>query len=97
MTSRCVVDLDKPPFGGATFDEEQDRARLTRQLDRVRSFMTRVDCHDWWHTLHEISEALGYPEASISARLRDLRKQGFNVERRRVAGEHGLWEYRVQS
>jgi uncharacterized membrane protein len=50
---------------------------------------------DWW-TLAELARATGYPEASISARLRDLRKPkfgGYTVERQYV--ERGLFRYRV--
>jgi hypothetical protein len=49
-----------------------------------------------WYTLAAIAKALGYPEASISARLRDLRKPRFGahtVNRRYV--ERGLFEYQV--
>jgi len=49
-----------------------------------------------WHTLREISGQTGDPEASISARLRDLRKRkfgGHSVLRQRLAG--GKWRYRM--
>jgi hypothetical protein len=49
----------------------------------------------WW-TLPQLAAATGYPEASISARIRDLRKPkfgGHTVERRHVS--KGLWEYRL--
>jgi hypothetical protein len=49
-----------------------------------------------WRTLREIEVALGFPQASISARLRDLRKPsfgGFVVKRRRRSS--GTWEYQV--
>jgi hypothetical protein len=49
----------------------------------------------FWYTLQEISLAVKAPEASVSARLRDLRKPPFNLiveRRRRSAGTH---EYRV--
>lgn len=40
--------------------------------------------------------ATGAPEASASARLRDLRRAGLTVERRRRGDpKAGLWEYRV--
>lgn len=52
-----------------------------------------------WRTLSEISALTGDGEASISARLRDLRKDefgGLNVDRRRRGDEsRGLFEYRV--
>lgn len=79
-------------FGGATFDPALDGERLGAQLLRVRDLMA----DGLWRTLGEISAELGAPQASVSARLRDLRKPrfgGFRVQRRRV-GE-GLFAYRV--
>jgi hypothetical protein len=53
---------------------------------------------DWeWHTLSELHILTGDPEASVSARLRDLRKKkfgGYDVLRRRVLGLK-IYEYRV--
>lgn len=49
-----------------------------------------------WRTLGEVAKETGAPEASISARLRDLRKEkfgGYLVERK-YHGD-GLWAYRV--
>jgi hypothetical protein len=85
-------------FDGATFDPNQDGDRLTRQLDAVRRLMLDAQ----WRTLAEIAVACGYGEAavaSISARLRDLRKSKFgahDVERRRRSAGSGTWEYRVR-
>jgi hypothetical protein len=80
--------------GGETFDLAIDYERLNRQTRRVAEFMADAQ----WHTLAEISGATGDPEASVSARLRDLRRPslgGYLVERRRVRPAHGLWEYRL--
>ncbi len=69
-----------------------DTERLSGQLNRVLELMS--DGH--WRTLRSISDSCVASEASVSARLRDLRKPRFgsySVERRRVAD--GLWEYRV--
>jgi hypothetical protein len=68
--------------------------RLSRQLVRVQDLVRDGQ----WRTLREISEAVSAPEASVSARLRDLRKPqfgGYNIERRSVDGVAGLYEYRV--
>jgi DNA-binding Lrp family transcriptional regulator len=49
-----------------------------------------------WRTLAVIAEECKASEASVSARLRDLRKLrygGYFVERRRVRSD--LWEYRL--
>lgn len=79
-------------FDGETYDEALDEDRLKTQLARVRALM-------WdqrWRTLDDISRATGDPHASVSARLRDLRKGKFGahiVERERV--KRGLYRYRL--
>lgn len=84
-----------PTFDGVTFEPEHDQARLETQLVRVRKFMITGG----WRTLREIAKATGGTEASVSARLRDLRKSKFGawtVERRpRGERKRGLWEYHV--
>lgn len=73
---------------GATFDPDQDTVRLSQQADDVWAFML----DGAWHTLRSISRVTGHPEASVSARLRDFRKERFGshqVQRQRSAkGEH---------
>lgn len=72
-----------------------DTTRLTGQLDDVKRVMRR----GLWMTLEQIAGAAGgYPEQSVSARLRDLRKPrfgGHTIERRRKKGHRGLYEYRM--
>ena len=80
-------------FDGATFAPVKDAARLTTQMLKVHSLMADGE----WRTLREISNAVGAPEASVSARLRDWRKErngGLTVDRRR-RGDGGLFEYRI--
>lgn len=82
------------PFGGETYEPAVDRERLFAQLQRVRDFMKDGQ----WRTLQEISDVTSDPPASVSARLRDLRKPRFGsrcVERRRRS--RGLFEYRLYS
>ncbi len=92
-------------FDGKTFDQKLDRKRLNSQLSLVMARMSDAK----WRTLQEIKAGIpgvdyGTPipgsEASISARLRDLRKVkfgGFVIERRRRGdGAKGLWEYRMK-
>lgn len=76
------------------YEPSLDKERLGKQLAVVRNFMRIFD--DKWLTLGEISQSLKFPEASISARLRDLRRLGYVVDKRR-RGEpgRGLWEYKV--
>lgn len=82
-------------FSGATFDAEQDTSRLATQLDEIFQVM----CDGVWRTLDEIEAATSHPPASISAQLRNLRKERFGnyVVDRRVRGERsrGLYEYRI--
>lgn len=81
-----------PRFDGVTYDHAADCQRLTKQLDRVRNLMS----DGLWRSLSEIAAATGDGEASVSARLRDMRKSkhgGHTVDRRRFDG--GLWKYRM--
>ena len=77
---------------GTTFDPALDGLRLAKQSSAVHDHMR----DGAWRTLAEISAATGAPEASASARLRDLRRMGFTVDRRRRGDlARGLHEYRV--
>ena len=89
MKKRKIPEGDRD---GATFDQKFDRDRLNKQCQAV------YDCvrDNKWYTLQGLSARTGYPEASISARLRDLRKLkfgGFEVLRKRTAG--GLHFYKL--
>jgi len=80
------------PREGETYNEGRDRKRLDGQAADVFEYMAHGD----WRTLADIASNTGHPEASVSARLRDLRKShlgGFTVERRYIA--KGLYQYRV--
>lgn len=95
FTPRAAPEFRAAPmrFDGETYEPEKDRDRLTGQLERV----ARVMGSGRWMTLRALSEAAAAPEASVSARLRDMRKPrfgGHTVERRRVDGG-GEWEYRL--
>lgn len=79
-------------FDGITYDPERDRERLSKQLYSVLEVMKDGQ----WRTLPELSKATNSPEASVSARLRDLRKPrfgGHSVEREYV--KKGLFKYRL--
>jgi hypothetical protein len=86
---------DLPLFDGITYDPELDGMRLGTQLYRVAKLMGDGK----WRTLRAIQDAVGGSEASVSARLRDLRKERFGahtVERRRKHDpSSGCWEYRL--
>lgn len=79
---------------GPAYDKHLDGPRLRRQHEAIRDWML---AHGSWRTLVEMRESLGYPESSISAQLRHLRKPQFGsyvVEKRRRHAS-GTWEYRV--
>lgn len=84
-----------PHFSGETYDPQHDHERLTKQLGRV---WAALQGHGW-HTLDELAAKTGDGPASISARLRDLRKPRFGeyeIERRhRGDAARGLYEYRL--
>jgi hypothetical protein len=79
-------------FDGETFRQDRDGARLFRQLEAVKGLMA----DGRWRSYTEIGEELGIPQASASARVRDLRKVKFGAltVERRYDGE-GLWRFRV--
>lgn len=82
-----------PEFDGQTYSRPQDHARLGRQLLSVFNLMKDGQPR----MLAQIAQHVGGSEASVSARLRDLRKSkfgGYDVERKRIAG--GLWSYALK-
>lgn len=83
-------------FDGRTFNQEIDGKRLTDQFGKVFELMK----DGIWRSLREIAEATGFPESSISARLRDFRKPKFgghtvNRERRYRDRIFTTWEYQL--
>lgn len=92
MIQQSLLDWVAPkPFEarGDTFKADRDSARLGEQCQRVYNAMKSGD----WLTLAQISEITGDPEASISARYRDLKRFGFQMEREYLA--RGLHQYRM--
>jgi len=88
--------LPTPPFhaDGDSYVAALDGARLSKLAVAVRQLVTDRA----WRTPGEFEHVLGRRWASISARLRDLRKLphgGHHVEQRRVGGaESGVFAYR---
>ena len=77
---------------GPEYDEVRDGSRLHRQHIVIRDLM--LDGKE--RGLGMIARITGYPEASISAQLRHLRKEkfgGYVVTKRHV--KNGLYMYRV--
>lgn len=84
---------DEFDFGGYTYEPEFDSDRLGKQCKVVFKLMADSE----WRTLREIEIITRYPQASISARLRDFRKDKFGghvvMRRRRGDPSDGLFEY----
>jgi hypothetical protein len=86
-----TVDMSRVPIPGP-FITPRDQKRLGDQQSAVTAIMER----GLWVTLAQVSAITGYPEASVSARIRCLRQTKFGgrtVERRRLT--NGQWEYRL--
>ncbi len=88
-------EINHPHFDGSSYNSKHDQRRLGNQLERVLNLMS--DGH--WRGLEEIARTIRAPHASVSTRLRDLRKPRFGahmVERRRLDDpKAGLWVYRL--
>jgi hypothetical protein len=76
----------------------QDGQRLISQQAQVEAVMA----DGFWRTLPNICTELRrrhpgskHGEASISARLRDMRRRGWTVERERTRPGSGLYQYRA--
>jgi hypothetical protein len=82
-------------FSGGTYNHDSDHDRLKAQLVRVRNVMKDGE----WRTLYEIEAITGDSVQSISARLRDFRKDRFGAHtvnrRRRGPDKRGLFEYQL--
>ena len=80
-------------FDGDHYDPIMDRERLTGQMKDV------YDCiknNKWW-TVDELHSATGHPHASISAQLRNMRKDrfgGIEVTGRYRSGTR-IFEYKI--
>jgi len=84
--------LDPDAFAGESYDPQRDFHRLHGQLRRVYDVMKDGQ----WHSVNEMVAACGGTAASITARVRDLRKQKFGarkVDRRHV--KDGFFLYRL--
>lgn len=90
--------LDTDEFDGETCVQALDGERLSSLMGRVYALMGDGKPR----TLREIADACAGSEASVSARIRDLRKERFRknypnseVITERVEGQRGLHRYRV--
>jgi hypothetical protein len=87
--------VNTPQFSGSDYQPAFDFKRLRKQHENIRDLM--LDGH--WRTLREIAWILNYPESSISAQLRHLRRPKFGsftvLKRSRGDRQRGLFEYQV--
>lgn len=92
LLSRSI--MDDRTFGPA-FEKKIDGVRIGKQMARIKHFMLGSG----WRTLAQIAQATGYPESSISAQLRHLRKKRFGsyqVEKERRENNRGTWQYIIR-
>lgn len=90
-----VSDQIKYHFMGADYDPERDGKRLEDQIYKIRDLM--MDGR--WRTVDEICDIIKAPATSVSAQLRNLRKDafgGFTVLRRRREAGCVLSEYKIE-
>jgi hypothetical protein len=83
-----------PHRDGATYDHDQDAARLQAQQLDVWNVMRTGS----WYTLSALAEMTGHPPQSVSARIRDFRKERFGshtVDRKRAGLYRGTFVYRL--
>ena len=100
MAVQALRMSELPQFGGSTYDGGRDGPRLLKQLHAVAIVMSEGERKTLSGLASEVSQLLGRycSEASVSARLRDLRKEvrlGFPhvaVRRQHIAnGLHMYW------
>jgi len=91
-------------FSGADYEPSLDRARLALQIERIRAWALardRFTLREARVDLERLYAPALFPEASISAQLRNLKKAPYFYRpvKRRRAGVHGpgsgIWEYRL--
>lgn len=90
MTPQICLDFD-----GKHFDREKDGARLSGQIQDVYAALRDGK----WKTVEEIEAITGHPQNSISAQIRNLRKEkfgGHNIPGRYREGTR-IFEYRLEA
>ena len=89
ICGECASPESFSDFGGATYDPARDRERLGHQFCTVVELMADGKSR----TLQEIARETGFPEASISARLRDIRKHYGTDAMESRRGDRNQWIY----
>jgi transcriptional antiterminator len=86
--------------------QDKTREHVPTQLEVLRNILLLAAQYEAWLTLSELARKTQFPEASISAQLRHLRKSehgAYRIEKRRREWEESLrtnsnekvWEYRL--
>lgn len=96
------INFEKPKIffdGPPELDPDKRHNRLLKQHEVIRDYMLSHRQFKSVPSIHRALESQGhfYPENSISAQLRHLRKLrfgSFQVDKRHKG--NGLWEYRVK-
>lgn len=78
---------EPPHFLGKTYNPERDGKRLNKQLQAVYDVLKDGKRR----TLRQIADEANCPEASGSARIRDLRRLGFPMMKENLGS--GTWSY----
>jgi len=84
---------DLPPvFHGDDYQKPRDHTRLKNQLETILDLLKKGS----WYSLPQLSEMTGYMTSSISAQIRNARKErngGYTIEKKYI--ENGLYLYRL--
>lgn len=81
------------PYSQHSTLDREDLARLSSQVERLKHLMAPSG---GWFRLEQLAYLCSASTPGISARLREIRGQGvYNVDRRKVDGIPGLYEYRL--
>ena len=95
MNNIKTVNLNDVRFNGSDYVPKNDDKRLSTQIYDIFILMS----DGIYRTLFEISDITSYPQASVSAQLRHLRKERFGSntvnKQHRGGKKSGLWEYQL--
>lgn len=86
-------------FKGSDYIKELDHDRLSKQIERIYDLMKDGNYRTLFHikNILELRYGTPFPESSISAQLRNLKKVrfgGYVLNKKRISG--GLWEYQIR-
>ena len=85
--------MKEPEFDGDDYQTERDKPRLTDQLQNIKLHMENKG----FVRVSDIARKFGYPEPSVSAQIRNLRKERFGSRTvtRRYRG-NGIYEFKLE-